>query len=229
MISPDTQQLTYPFSLAALPYAYDALEPYIDTATLQIHHTKHHQAYITHLNAALQDYPQLHGFTIEQLLNRLDKLPIAIRQTVHDQGGGHLHHQHFWENLKPSSGPTQPSGALADAIARDFGSFQAFQEKFIDVGTNHFASGWVFLAMNPALEKLEVFARADHNNILTEKKHTLLINDLWEHAYYLKYRNDRTEYLKSFWNIVNWDYIGQRYESVPAGKGRLTGVPKRFI
>lgn len=229
MASEQSKQLTYPFSLAPLPYAYDALEPYIDAVTLQIHYTKHHQSYITNLNAALKEYPQLHGFKIEELLNRLDKLPIAIRQTVHDQGGGHLHHEFFWSILKPPSGRTKPIGALASAIDREFGSFEAFQEKFIETGTKHFASGWVFLAMNPVLEKLEIFSRPDHNNILTEKKHMLLINDLWEHAYYLKHKSDRTGYLKSFWDIVNWDYIGQLYESVPASKGRLTGVPKQFI
>lgn len=229
MASEISNPLAYPFTLTPLPYAYEALEPAIDAQTLHLHHTKHHQAYISNLNAALKDYPQLHGFTIEELLTRLDKLPIAIRQTVHDQGGGHLHHQFFWSILRPPSGQLRPMGNLADAIDREFGSFEAFQEKFIETGTKHFACGWVFLAVNPALEKLEVFSRPDHNNILAEKKHALLINDLWEHAYYLKHQSDRTGYLKSFWDIVNWEYIGQLYESVPVNKGRLTGVPKRFI
>lgn len=228
-MSTDEKAPTYPFSLAPLPYAYDALEPAIDAATLRVHHSKHHQAYIDNLNAALRDYPQLHGFGIEELLKRLDKIPIAVRQTVHDQGGGHFHHQLFWNVLAPGARGSRPSGALAEAIERDFGSFEDFQEKFVAAGTRHFASGWVFLAMNPASAKLEVFARSDHNNILLEKKHPLLLNDLWEHAYYLQYQNDRPRYLKSFWDIVNWDYVAQRFENSPSNKDRLMRAPKRFL
>jgi len=224
MITDEQKPATYPFSLAPLPFAYDALEPHIDTATMHVHHTKHHQSYITNLNAALKDYPDLHSFGIEELLKHLDKLPIAIRQTIHDQGGGHLHHQFFWSILKPRASEAKPVGALAEAIDRDFGSFDAFRERFVETGIKHFASGWVFLAMNPATGKLEVFSRADHNNILSEKKHILLINDLWEHAFYLKHQSDRAEYLKSFWNIVNWAQVGQLYENVPASKGRPMGV-----
>ncbi len=228
MINVERKPPAYPFSLAPLPFAYDALEPHIDAATMHVHHAKHHQSYITNLNAALKDYPQLHGFRIEELLLRLDTLPIAIRQTVHDQGGGHLQHQFFWSILKPRAGEAQPVGALAEAIDRDFGSFDAFKEKFVETGARHFASGWVFLAMIPATGKLEVFSRADHNTILPEKKYALLINDLWEHAYYLKYRNGRPEYLQSFWNIVNWEYVGQLYENAPLTKDRLTRAIKRF-
>lgn len=226
MITDEQKPATYPFALAPLPYAYDALEPHIDAATMRIHHTKHHQSYIDKLNAALKDYPELHSFGIEDLLKRLEKLPIAIRQTIHDQGGGHLHHQFFWSILKPGAGTENPAGALAKAIDRDFGSFEAFKEKFVETGSKHFASGWVFLAMNPTTGKLDIFSRADHNNILSEKKHILLINDLWEHAYYLKHQSDRAEYLKSFWNIVDWERVSQLYENVPASKGRLMGVTK---
>lgn len=226
MITHEQKPAAYPFSLAPLPFAYDALEPHIDTATMRIHHTKHHQSYITSLNAALKGYPELHSFGIEELLKRLDRLPIAVRQTIHDQGGGHLHHQLFWSILKPSAGAENPAGPLADAIDRDFGSFGEFKERFIETGMKHFAAGWVFLAMNPMTGSLEVFSRPDHNNILSEKKHILLINDLWEHAYYLKHQSDRAEYLKSFWNIVNWERAGQLYENVPASKGRLMGVTK---
>ncbi len=224
MLTDEQKPPAYPFSLAPLPFAYDALEPHIDAATMRVHHTKHHQSYITNLNAALKDYPELHGFGVEELLTRLDKLPIAIRQTIHDQGGGHLHHQFFWSILRPGVSAENPAGALAEAIDRDFSSFEAFKEKFVETGIKHFASGWVFLAMSPATAKLEVFSRADHNNILSEKKHILLINDLWEHAFYLKHQSDRAEYLKSFWNIVNWERVGQLYENVPASKGRLLGV-----
>lgn len=220
---------TYPFSLAPLPYPHDALMPAIDPDTMGTHHTKHHQAYIDKLNAALEPHPELHGFSIEELLQRLDKLPIGIRQTVYDQGGGHFHHELFWQMLTPNARAAGPDGGLAEAINRDFGSFEAFKEKFVETGSKHFASGWVFLALNPANTQLEVFSRSDHNNILQEKKHPLLINDLWEHAYYLQYRSDRLRYLESFWDIVNWDYVAQRYESVPVNKSKLTRAPKRFL
>lgn len=223
------QPATYPFALAPLPYAYDALAPVIDAEALRVHHTKLHQAYIDKLNAALEPHPELHGFGIEELLKRVDKLPISIRQTVYDQGGGHFHHELFWQMLTPSARGSSPSGTLADAIERGFGSFDAFKEKFVDIGSKHFASGWVFLALDPANAQLEVFSRSDHNNILQDKKHPLLFNDLWEHAYYLPYRSDRLRYLESFWGIVNWDYVAQRYESAPVSKNKLARAPKRFL
>ena len=210
--------LTYPFVLAPFPFAYNALEPYIDAATMQIHHDKHHQAYITHLNAALKGYPELHDFSIEELLRRSNELPVSIRQTVHDQGGGHFHHQYFWKILKPGAAGDKPIGALAQAIARDFGSFDAFKTKFVETGTKHFASGWVFLVANQADGKLEVLSRPDHDSVLLEKKTTLLINDLWEHAYYLKYQSGRADYLNAFWNVINWEYVNQRLESLHTTK-----------
>jgi Fe-Mn family superoxide dismutase len=218
MIIETKKPLTYPFVLAPLPFAYDALEPYIDAATMQIHHDKHHLAYITHLNAALKGYPELHDFSIEELLRRCNELPVTIRQTVHDQGGGHLHHQFFWKILKPGVDGSRPTGALAQAIARDFGSFDAFKTKFVETGTKHFASGWVFLVVNPADGKLEVLSRPDHDSVLLEKKTALLINDLWEHAYYLKYQSDRADYLNAFWNVINWEYVNQRLESLHTTK-----------
>lgn len=229
MTTYERKSSTYPFSLAPLPYAYEALAPAIDAETLRIHHTKHHQAYIDKLNAALEPHSQLHGFSIEELLKRLDKLPIGIRQTVHDQGGGHFHHELFWQVLTPNARNARPDGALAEAIERDFGSYDALKEKFVDTGAKHFASGWVFLALNPATAQLEIFSRADHNNILQEKKHPLLLNDLWEHAYYLKYQSDRPQYLEAFWDIVNWDSVAQRYESAPLNKDRFMRAPKRFL
>lgn len=219
---------TYPFVLAPLPFAYDALEPYIDAATMQIHHGKHHQAYITSLNAALKPYPELHAFSIEELLRRCNELPATIRQTAHNQGGGHLHHQFFWKTLKPGVAGTRPVGTLAQALDRDFGSFDAFKAKFAETGVKHFASGWVFLVINMAGGKLEVLSRPDHDNVLLEKKTALLINDLWEHAYYLKYQDRRVDYLDAFWNVVNWAYVGQRLESVLAGKAPLEPVALKF-
>jgi superoxide dismutase, Fe-Mn family len=219
---------TYPFTLAPLAFAYDALEPYIDAATMQIHREKHHQSYIDKLNAALQAYPELHDFSIEELLQRLDKLPISIRQTVHDQGGGHLHHEFFWKILKPGAAGTKPTGALAETIDRDFGSFDAFKDKFVEAGVKHFASGWVFLAVNRADGKLQVFSRADHENLLHEKKSALLINDLWEHAYYLKYHSGRADYLAAFWNVVDWGYVGEQLASVPTGKEQFRSVNRKI-
>lgn len=228
MIIDINKQHTYPFVLPPLPFAYDALEPYIDATTMQIHHDKHHQAYITHLNAALKGYPELHDFSIEELLRRNNEVPVAIRQTVHDQGGGHHHHQFFWQILKPGVAGTKPTGALAAALDRDFGSFDAFKAKFVEIGTKHFASGWVFLVVNPTDGQLEVLSCPDHDNILLEKKTALLINDLWEHAYYLKYRSGRDDYLNAFWNVVNWEYVGQRLENVLAGKVRLWPATQEF-
>ncbi len=211
MIVETKKPLMYPFALAPLPFAYDALEPYIDATTMQIHHEKHHQAYVVNLNAALKAYPKLHGFSIEQLLLH-DEVPVAVRQSVHDQGGGHFHHQLFWKILKPGVAGTKPTGALAQAMDRDFGSFAAFKDKFVEAGAKHFASGWVFLTVNPA-GQMEVFSHPGHDHVLREKKTVLLINDLWEHAYYLKYRSGRADYLNAFWNVVDWEYVGQCLET----------------
>jgi len=218
MIIETKKSPTYPFSLAPLPFAYDALEPYIDAATMRIHHDQHHQAYITNLNKALKSHPELHDASVEELLRRVNELPVTIRQTVYDQGGGHLHHRFFWEILKPGAAGGGPTGALAQAIDRDFGSFEAFKARFVEIGVKHFASGWVFLVVKPADGRLEVLSRHDHDNLLLEKKTVLLLNDLWEHAYYLKYRSGRADYLKAFWNVVNWEHVGRRLESVLAGK-----------
>ncbi|MHB1142390.1 MAG: superoxide dismutase [Sulfuricaulis sp.] len=221
--------LTYPFALAPLPFAYDALEPYIDAATMRVHHDKHHQTYITHLNAALEGYPEWHGLSIEELLlERHGELPIAIRQTVHDQGGGHLHHQLFWEILKPGATGSRPTGTLAQAIDRDFGSFEAFKAGFVDTGARHFASGWVFLLVNPANGKLEIVSCRDHDSALLQNKTALLLNDLWEHAYYLKYQSARVDYLKAFWNAVNWEHVGRRLESALAVKAQPERANKKF-
>jgi Fe-Mn family superoxide dismutase len=223
MISQTKKSLTYPFSLAPLHFAFDAIEPYIDAATMQIHHDKHHQAYINGLNAALKSHPELHGFSVEELLRRCDELPVTIRQTVYDQGGGHLHHQYFWKILKPGAADAKPVGTLAQAITRDFGSFASFKKKFVEAGIKQFGSGWVFLAAD-AYGKLDVFSRPDHDNILQENKSILLLNDLWEHAYYLKYRSDRADYLNAFWNVVNWEYVNQQLENLHTTKEQLQWV-----
>ena len=212
MRAPLPASTTYPFALEPLPFAWNALEPHIDAETMRLHYEKHHQAYVTQLNAALKDHPELHAFTIEELLNRLSQMPGSIRQAVRNHGGGHLHHKLFWKMLKPGTTKAKPSPVLQEAIERELGSFEAFMNKFIETGTQHFGAGWVFLAMNSMDGKLEIFSRSNQDSILPEGKTALLINDLWEHAYYLKYRNARANYLKAFWNIVNWEYVDQRFE-----------------
>ncbi len=213
MIYQPKEKLTYPFSLSPLPYAYDALEPYIDAATMRVHHDKHHQSYITNLNATLKPYPKLHNLSIDELLRQEPELPAKIRKTVREQGGGHLHHEYFWKTLKPGMADGKPGGALAQAIDHDFGSFSTFKKEFTEIGVKHFGSGWVMLVIS-ANGDLEILARNGHDNALQEGKTTLLINDLWEHAYYLKYQNDRAGYLDAFWNVINWEYVNQRLESL---------------
>lgn len=209
-----------PYQLPPLPYAYDALEPYIDAQTMQLHHDKHHQAYITNLNAALKDYPQFDNLTIEELLRHINDVPEQIRTTVRNQGGGHANHQLFWKILRRNEG-AQPTGALAAAIQDSFGSFEQFQTTFEEAGTKHFGSGWVFLVVNPANGKLEVFSRPNQDSVLFEGKPALLANDVWEHAYYLKYQNRRAEYLHAWWNVVDWDVVAHRLEGIKAGKSQL--------
>lgn len=208
---------TYPFSIESMPFNYDALEPYIDALTMEIHHKKHHQAYVDKLNAALKPYPDLHDFTVEELLQQCDALPSAIRKTVYEQGGGHFHHEYFWKILKPDAERVLPSDSLVQAIERDFGSFESFKKRFTDIGAKHFNSGWVFLTADKN-GKLEVFSRPAHDNILNQHRIMLIINDLWEHAYYLKYKNKREKYLNEFWSIVNWDYVSQRFENINSSK-----------
>lgn len=203
---------TYPFVLDPLPFAWDALEPHIDAETVRIHHEKHHLAYVTQLNAALKDYPEFHEFSIDELLCRLGEVPSLIRETVRNHGGGHANHQLFWKMLRPASERTRPSAILQEAIEREFGSLEVFKGTFVKTGVKHFGSGWVFLAMSTADGKLEVFSRPNQDSVLSERKTVLLINDLWEHAYYLKYRNARVDYLNAFWNVVNWDYVSQRFD-----------------
>lgn len=213
MASSNQKSPTYPFVLEPLAFPYEALEPYIDAATMRLHHQKHHQSYITNLNAALKNYPELQNLSIEELLRRGNDIPAAIRQTVHEQGGGHLHHQYLWRTLKPDAAGSKPTGSLAQAITREFGSYDSFKEKYVETGVKHFGSGWVFLAVDVS-GKLDVFSRPGHDNILVENKITLLINDLWEHAYYLKYQNLRADYLNVFWNIIDWTYVSRQMESL---------------
>lgn len=218
---PNSPAPVYPYPLPPLPYAYEALEPYLDAATLRLHHDQHHQAYLDKLNAALKDYPQLHQLSIEELLRQLDQVPEAIRATVRNQGGGHANHQFFWKVMAPGMADQRPTGELAALLDRDFGSFAGFQQAFETAGMQHFGAGWVFLAYNPQTQGLEVFARPNQDSVLLEGKPGLLANDVWEHAYYLQYQNRRAEYLAAWWQVVNWPYVAERLAGIRAGKKQL--------
>jgi Fe-Mn family superoxide dismutase len=196
------------FTLPALPYATDALEPYIDKTTMEIHHGKHHQAYITNLNKALESAPELADKSLEELLARnLVAVPEGIRTAVRNNGGGHWNHSMFWTILGPGGGA--PSEALAADIAATFGSFDAFKEKFAAAGMTRFGSGWAWLTRSNG--KLEISSTPNQDSPIMEGKSVVLGVDVWEHAYYLKYQNRRADYLAAFWNVVNWAEVDKRY------------------
>ena len=208
--SPSAAPSRYPFAVPPLPYAYDALEPYLDAATMRLHHDQHHQAYVDKLNEALHDYPDWQGFSVEDLLRRLDQVPAAIRLAVRDQGGGHANHSLFWKLMVPGQSGTGPKGALTAALIDAFGSFAAFQKAFSEAGLQVFGAGWVFLACTPGHGHLEILTLPNQDTLLPLGKQALLGNDMWEHAYYLQHQNRRADYLAAWWNVVNWDYVGQR-------------------
>lgn len=218
---------TYPFELPPLPYPFAALEPAIDARTMELHHGRHHATYVEKLNAALKDHPALHGKTVEQLLKDLPAVPEAVRTTVRNNGGGHANHQLFWKVLKPG-GAREPGGELAAALARDFGSADAFKARFEEAGTKHFGSGWVFLVVNPkAGGKLEVVTRSNQDSVLPDGLPAVFGNDLWEHAYYLTYQNRRADYLKAFWGVLNWTACGERYDAIRTGHKEQLGGPAK--
>jgi Fe-Mn family superoxide dismutase len=204
---------TYPFTLEELPYAYDALEPHIDQKTLQLHHRAHHAAYVKKLNETLAKHNELHALTLSQLLADLNAIPAAIRSAVRNNGGGHLNHDFFWSALAPApaSSESRPGGKLGDALARQFGSFATFREKFSDAASKHFASGWIALALDHATRNLEIIALKDHEVLPPGAKTGLLILDVWEHAYYLKYQNRRPEFIDAFWHVANWPRAAERF------------------
>jgi Fe-Mn family superoxide dismutase len=203
------------FELPPLPYDYTALEPHIDEQTMHLHHDKHHQTYVTNLNNALQGQSQFENLSIEDLVRRLNEVPENIRTAVRNNGGGHLNHSMFWQIMSPNGGG-EPSGALAQAITEAFGSFDQFKAAFNDAGTKRFGSGWAWLILDNS-GKLQVTSTANQDNPLTEGHHPILGNDVWEHAYYLKYQNRRADYLAAWWNVVNWDEIAKRYERAKGG------------
>ncbi len=190
-------------TLPALPYAYDALEPYIDAKTMELHHSKHHQTYVDKLNAALEKHPEIGDKTVSELITNLDALPEDIRGAVRNHGGGHFNHSFFWPLLKLSD-HALPSGALADAITEQFGSFENFQEKFNETATSVFGSGWAWLSADEH-GGLLCHGLPNQDNPLMQGRQPILGLDVWEHAYYLKYQNRRPEYVSAFWNLLNWE------------------------
>jgi len=211
---PVAAQTPGPFTLPPLPYPPDANEPSIDALTMTIHHDRHHAAYVANLNAALKDYPQLAALPLEQLLGRLGELPDGIRAAVRNNAGGHANHSMFWLVMGGKGGA--PSGPLAAALSGDLGGLEALQTSFNRAGAAQFGSGWVFVTVDPT-GKLAIVARPNQDTPLDEGGRVLFGNDVWEHAYYLKYQNRRADYLKAWWNVVDWNRIAARYEAARAG------------
>ena len=196
--------------LPKLPYAYDALEPHIDARTMEIHHTKHHQAYITNLNAALEKAPELKQKSLEELLRGIQQVPEAIRTAVRNHGGGHANHTLFWQIMAPKAGGP-PTGRLGEAIAKVFGGFDTFREQFNAAAAGRFGSGWAWLVVKDGT--LAVESTANQDSPLMDGKTPILGLDVWEHAYYLKYQNRRPDYVAAWWNVVHWDEVARRFEA----------------
>jgi Fe-Mn family superoxide dismutase len=196
-----------PYQLPALPYDFAALEPHIDTLTMQIHHGKHHAAYVNNLNAAVEKHAALQGKSAEDLIKNLAAVPEDVRTAVRNNGGGHVNHSMFWQIMGPGKGGA-PTGAIAAAIASTFGSFDAFKEQMNKGGAGRFGSGWVWLVESGG--KLSIESSANQDNPMSDGKKPILGIDVWEHAYYLKYQNRRPDYLAAWWNVINWDEVNKR-------------------
>lgn len=197
------------YTLPDLPYAYDALEPYFDEETMHLHHDKHHNTYVTNLNAAIEKHPELGEKTVEELISDLSAIPADIKTAVQNNGGGHANHSFFWEILAPNAGG-EPTGAIKSAIDETFGSFDALKTEFKTAATGRFGSGWAWLVLNDG--KLEITSTANQDSPLSEGKTPVLGLDVWEHAYYLKYKNVRPDYIDAFWNLVNWEKVNEHFE-----------------
>lgn len=195
--------------LPPLPYPNNALEPYIDERTMQIHHDLHHGGYVKNLNTALESHPDLQKLSIDELLRNLSRVPESIRNAVRNNGGGHLNHTIFWKLMAPNAGG-QPGGALAEAIDKTFGGFDKFKETFSNAAMTRFGSGWAWLVKNPS-GSLEILSTANQDNPISEGKFPVMGLDVWEHAYYLKYQNRRVEYVTNWWNVVNWGEAAKRF------------------
>ena len=197
-----------PFTLPSLPYGFDALEPHIDTQTMQIHHGKHHQTYVNNLNAAIEKAPELANKSIEELMRGIESAPETVRTAVRNNGGGHWNHSMFWQIMGPNAGG-EPSGKLADAIKAAFGGFDKFKEQWSAAGAGRFGSGWVWLLNDGG--KVSITSTPNQDNPLMEGKTPILGLDVWEHAYYLRYQNRRPDYISAWWNVVNWDEVSKRF------------------
>lgn len=198
------------YTLPDLPYAFDALEPYIDEETMHLHHDKHHNTYVTNLNAAIEKHPELGEKTIEELLSDMDAVPTDIKTAVRNNGGGHANHSFFWKIMAPNAGG-EPTGAIKEAIDEAFGDFTTFKEEFKKAAAGRFGSGWAWLVMENG--KLAITSTANQDSPLMEGKTPILGLDVWEHAYYLKYKNVRPDYIEAFWNVVNWEEVNNRLSS----------------
>ncbi len=206
---------TGPHTLPALPYAKDALEPHFDTQTMEIHHDRHHKAYVDNLNKALADYPDLQKLSVEQLLSQLDKIPEKIRTAVRNHGGGHANHTLFWQSLRPATpgAAAEPGGRLAEALGNLFTNAEEGQEQFLKTALGLFGSGWVWISINSD-KSLRLETLPNQDSPLMFGRQPLVGLDVWEHAYYLKYQNKRADYVKAFYNLVNWEFLEQRYEKL---------------
>ena len=199
--------MTYPFSLPPLAYDVAALEPHIDALTMQIHHGKHHAAYVNNLNAILEKNPEWQKTSLEDLLQKLPTMPDSVRNPIKNNGGGVWNHSFFWKLMGPRAGGT-PTGAVADAISTSFGSFEKFKEQFQAAALGRFGSGWVWVLVENGALTIE--STGNQESPISEKKHPILTVDVWEHAYYLKYQNRRADYLAAWWNVVRWDYVAEQ-------------------
>jgi len=203
------------FELPPLPYDYEALEPYIDAQTMHLHHDKHHATYVTNLNNALKGH-EFENLSVEEVITRLNEVPESVRTAVRNNGGGHLNHSMYWQIMAPNAGGV-PTGELATAISSAFGSFDAFKTAFNDAGTKRFGSGWAWLVLDKS-GKLQVTSTANQDSPLIDGLYPVLGNDVWEHAYYLKYQNRRPEYLGAWWNVVNWPEVAKRYNQAHSAR-----------
>ncbi|WP_437187586.1 superoxide dismutase [Planctomicrobium sp. SH668] len=201
------------YTLPELPYAYTALEPHIDAKTMEIHHTKHHQAYITNVNKALEAHPELAAKSICDLMKDLSAVPESIRTAVRNNGGGHWNHSMFWTILKPNGGG-EPTGPLAAAIQAELGGFEKLKTDFAAAATTRFGSGWAWLTVDGG--KLKIESTANQDTPLSEGRTPILGLDVWEHAYYLNYQNRRPDYIGAFWNVINWEEVAKRYAKATA-------------
>jgi len=206
--------MVYPFTLPTLPYTYDALEPYVDARTMEIHYTKHHQSYVDNLNAALKDYPELHKKTLCDLITDIDALPETIRTAVRNNGGGHFNHSFFWPIMKKNGGG-KPTGELLKEIEKTFGSFEKMQEKFNAAAKKVFGSGWAWLCVDEE-GALVVVSTPNQDCPLADDLQPILGLDVWEHAYYLKYQNRRPDYITAWWHVIDWSKVTEHYKAALA-------------